>query len=145
MKHFFGSLLFLTVMALLPSGACADNCGSGAAKITEAAKKFSVIVPRSAGLGEQSYDDIGCAVVARNGECATRQGMFDSGAIVRDYSTGEDLATEKAFFVLRTDVQTPQGYGIAAFKDRAGAEKFSADHGKGSVVRWFELVDEKLK
>jgi nitrous oxide reductase accessory protein NosL len=71
--------------------------------------------------------------------------MFDSGAATYDYAAEAEVPVEKAFFVLRTDVRTPQGYGIVAFRDRAAAEAFSADHGRGRVVKWFELVDEKLK
>lgn len=122
------------------------ECGSSRMKIDDNNRKFSVVVPRSSGLGgEQSYDDIGCAVADRNGECATRQGMFDSAAVVYDYLTGEELPAEKAYFALKTDVKTPQGFAIVAFKDKAEAEKFSAAHGKGKVVKWFELIDEKLK
>jgi len=126
-------------------GESQGECGSGSAKIDESNRKFSVFVPKAAGLGEQSYDDIGCAVASRNGECATRQGMFDSGAVTYDNLTGAEVPVEKAFFVLKTDVKTPQGYGIVAFKDKAEAGKFQAAHGKGKVVKWFELVDEPLK
>jgi hypothetical protein len=119
--------------------------GSGSAKIDDSNRKFSVFVPKAAGLGEQAYDDIGCAVANRNGECATRQGMFDSGAVTYDHLTGAEVHVEKAFFVLKTDVTTPQGYGIVAFRDKADAEKFAAAHGKGKIVKWFELVDENLK
>ena len=52
---------------------------------------------------------------------------------------------ETAYFVFKADVSTPRGYGIVAFKDRAQAERFAAEQGKGKVIRWFELVDEKLR
>ena len=97
------------------------------------------------GMESQNFNDIGCAVISRNGECATRQGIFDGGAATYDYVSGEQVPVEKAYFVLKTDVKTPGGFGIVAFKDKAEAEKFSAGHGKGKVVKWFELVDEKLK
>jgi len=137
--------LILAVAGLCAPGPLrAEGC-SPSAKITDAVKKFSVVVPKAAGLGEQSFDDIGCAVASRNEECATRQGMFDGGALTYDYATGEELAVDKAYFVIKTDVATPKGYGVVAFKDRPAAEKFSHEHGKGKVVKWFELVDEKLK
>ena len=123
----------------------AGECGAGSASINETNRKFAVILPAMSGMEAQSFDDIGCGVLSRNGECATRQGMFDSGAVTYDYATGAEIPVEKAFFVLRTDVMTPRDFGIVAFKDRAEAEKFSAAHGKGKVVKWFELVDEKLK
>lgn len=122
------------------------ECGSGSAKVDDSNRKFSVIVPKSSGLGgEQAYNDIGCAVANRNGECAMRQSMFDGAAVAYDYVTGAEIPAEKAFFVLKTDVKTPQGYGIVAFKDKAEAEKFQAARGKGKIVKWFELVDEPLK
>jgi nitrous oxide reductase accessory protein NosL len=71
--------------------------------------------------------------------------MFDSNAVTYDHSTGEQVPVEKAYFVLRTDVKTPRGYGIVAFKDKAQAEAFSAAHGKGKVVKWYQIVDETLK
>lgn len=141
-KHFFLTMLFLALLA--PTGlAAAAECGQ--APITDENRKFSVFLPKDASLGEQSYTDIACAVISRNEECATRQGMFDNGAVAHDYSTGEAVQADKAYFVLRTDVATPAGYNIVAFRDKAEAEKFSADHGKGKVVKWWELVDEKLK
>ena len=123
----------------------AGECGAGSASINETNRKFAVILPAMSGMEAQSFDDIGCGVISRNGECATRQGMFDSNAMVHDYLSGEQIPAEKAFFVLRTNVKTPRDFGIVAFKDKAEADKFSAAHGRGRVVKWFELVDEKLK
>ncbi|MDA8099490.1 MAG: nitrous oxide reductase accessory protein NosL [Nitrospiraceae bacterium] len=145
MKAFFVHLCLGMSLVCASAEISQAECGNGSSKIDDANRKFSVVVPKSAGLGEQSYDDIGCAVASRNGECATRQGMFDSGALTWDYATGEQLPVEKAYFVIKTDVKTPQSYGVVGFKDKAAAEKFSSEHGKGKVVKWFELVDEKLK
>lgn len=138
-------LALCMALAFASGNVNAEECASANVKITDALKKFSVVLSGASGMEAQSFDDIGCAVLSRNGECATRQGMFDSNAKVVDYATGEELPAEKAFFVIKTDVKSPQGYGIVAFKDKALAEKFSAEHGKGKVVKWFELVDEKLK
>ncbi len=141
------SRLLVLPMLLLACGlssAAGQECSSQA-KIDDAGRRFSVMTGKSSGMEAQSFNDIGCAVVSRNSECATRQGMFDDNAVVFDFSTGEQIRADKAYFVLRTGIATPQGYGIVAFKDRAEAEKFSAAHGKGKVVKWFELVDEKLK
>ena len=139
-------MLLLTCLTQPLLAADEMSCPPGGGKITDENKRFSVLVPKSSGLGSsQSYDDIGCAVMARNEECATRQTMFDNAALAYDHATGAELPAEKLFFVLKTDVRTPRGYGIVAFGDRSEADKFSAAHGKGKVVRWFELVDEKLK
>lgn len=138
-----GFLAYLAVLMISLTGAASgEECSS---KIDEAGKKFSVVLRYVSGMESQSFNDIGCAVVSRNGECATRQGIFDGGAAAYDYPSGEEVPVEKAYFVLKTDVKTPAGYGIIAFRDKAEAEKFSAGHGKGKVVKWWELVDEKLK
>jgi hypothetical protein len=136
------AVLMLTVLAV---PVLAQECKSISAALAHQQKKFSVVVPRSPGMEAQAYDDIGCGVVSRNNECATRQGTFDSNAVVYDYLTEEEVPAEASYFVLGTDVRTPQGYGIVAFKDREQAVTFSAEHGGVKVIRWFELVDERLK
>jgi copper chaperone NosL len=113
-------------------------------KISEAGEKFSVVLSNVLGMGPSSFCDIGCALISRNSEYATRQMTFDSNAIVYDLMTGEAVPAEKAFFAYKSSLRTPMGYGIVAFKDKAEAEKFAAEHGKVKVVRWFELVDLKL-
>jgi len=44
---------------------------------------------------------------------------------VHDYHTEEWTRGETAFFVKSPDVQSPMGYGIAAFNDRGAAEAFA--------------------
>src|SRR5512135_2057352 len=108
-------LLTLPVLALALSGlAGAEECSS-TAKIDDTNRKFSVVLQKVSGMEDESFDDIGCAVVSRNNECAMRQGMFDSSAVTYDYQTGDPVPVEKAYFVLRTDVRTAHGYGILAF------------------------------
>jgi copper chaperone NosL len=120
------------------------SCAVCNMKVTESSKKFSAYLPNVSGMGPSHFCDIGCAVQSRNNECATRQMTFDSNAIVYDFLTGEAIPAEKAFFAFKSTFRTPMGYGIMAFRDKAGAEKFAAEHGKVKVIRWFELVDEKL-
>lgn len=143
-------LIVLILVLATPAAHAAEPkkaavCSQCNMMIIEAGRKFSAFLPNVPGMGPSSYNDIGCAVASRNSECATRQMTFDSNAVVYDYATEEEVLVEKAFFVLKTDVRTPSGYGIVAFKDKARAEKFAAEHGKVKVVRWFELVDEKLR
>jgi len=149
-RSLFPFLFFLAVIVALAAAGRADDrkkqavCSVCNMKVNEAEKKFSVALPNVKGMGPSAYDDIGCAVMSRNNECATRQMTFDSNAIVYDFVTGEQVPAEKAFFAFKTSFRTPMGYGIVAFKDKAQAEKFAEEHGKAKVVRWFELVDEKL-
>jgi len=142
-------LFFLSLGLIVPMAAAVHAedqkkpvvCSECNMKISEANKKFSVVLPNVSGMGPSFYDDVGCAVLSRNKECATRQMTFDSNAIAYDYLTVEAVPVEKAFFAFKSDAWTPMGYGIVAFKDKAQAETFAAEHGKGKVVRWFELVD----
>lgn len=143
-KILYSVCALIVLVFALAGSVFAESCKTCNGKIEEGGK-FSVRVPKVTGMESQAFDDIGCAVVSRNGECATRQSIFDSNAVVRDYITGEEIPAEKAYFVLKTGISTPAGYGIAAFKNKAEAEKFSAEHGQGKVVKWWELVDEKLK
>jgi copper chaperone NosL len=149
-RSVFSLILFFVLMAAMGAVVRADDktkppvCSVCNMKISEAGKKFSVVLPNVSGMGPASFCDIGCAAMSRNGECATRQMTFDSNAIVYDLATGEQVPAEKAFFAYKSSFRTPMGYGIVAFKDKAEAEKFAAEHGKVKVVRWFELVDMKL-
>jgi copper chaperone NosL len=142
----FSSVLMVTMVT---AGRADDQkkpaaCSVCNMKVSEAGKKFSVVLPNVSGMGPASFCDIGCAIISRNGECATRQMTFDGNAIVYDLLTGETVLAEKAFFAYKSSFRTPMGYGIVAFKDKVQAEKFAAEHGKVKVVRWFELVDLKL-
>ncbi|MEK6742643.1 MAG: nitrous oxide reductase accessory protein NosL [Nitrospirota bacterium] len=142
-------LSLVLIIAMAAAGRADDKvkpsiCSVCNMKISETERKFSVVLPNAEGMGPASYDDIGCAVMSRNGECATRQSFFDGIAIVFDFVTGEQVPAEKAFFAFKSSFRTPMGYGIVAFRDKAQAEKFAAEHGKVKVVKWFELVDMKL-
>ena len=138
-------LLFTRVLFALAEGpqklVVCDFCKM---KVADEGKKRSVFLPNNSGMGPASFCDIGCAVQSRNNECATRQMTFDSNALVYDFVTGEAVAAEKAFFAFKSDLRTPMGSGIVAFKDKAAAEMFAREHGKVKVLRWFELMNERM-
>jgi copper chaperone NosL len=148
MRHIAGVVVLLFLLSLTAaaqdrsSGPSCSQCNN---RLSEAEKRFSVVLKKIPGMGPSSYDDIGCAVISRNSECATRQMMFDGSSVAHDYLTASEVPVETAYFVFKTDVSTPRGYGIVAFKDKAQAEQFAAEQGKGKVIRWFELVDERLE
>lgn len=151
MKHALSLLLAvpLLLFTICFSSSAAEPsktpvCAQCNMKVTDGDKKFSAFLPNVSGMGPSHFCDIGCAIESRNNECATRQMTFDSNAVVYDLATGEAVAAEKAFFAFKSSFRTPMGYGIVAFKDKAQAEKFAAENGKVKVIRWFELVDEKL-
>jgi copper chaperone NosL len=147
-KHPFSLIISILLLATLTVYAAEQKkaavCSYCNMMINEADRKFTVTLPHVSGMGPSSYDDIGCAIMSRNSEYATNQVVFDSNAVVYDYLTAEAIPAEKAFFAFRSNVRTPMGYGIVAFKDKAQAEKFAAEYGKVKVLRWFELVDVKL-
>jgi len=140
-------IFLLSLFALLlgiASQGMAEDC-AGAGRIGEGEKKFSVVLAKAAGMAAQSFNDIGCAVISRNSECASRASAFDAGAKTYDYRSGEELPVEKAYFLMQSGEKTPRGFGIVAFKDKAEAENFAAARGKGKVIKWLELVEEKLQ
>jgi hypothetical protein len=112
-------------------------------KFNDAEKKFSVVVPR--GIEFSEFDDVGCALVWKNGECAMRQDAFDNNAVVYDYRTEEAVPIQSAFFVVEAGIKTPMGHGIVAFKVREQAEQLVAGLKKGRVVKYAELDSLKLK
>lgn len=140
--------IFIVVLVFATSVIAAEEsstCRKCSKKIIEAEKKFSVVMPKVPGMEGSSFDDIGCAITWRNGECANRQSNFDSNALTFDFGTGEQVAMEKAFYAVGAGVRTPMGFDIVAFKEKAAAEKLVAASGKGRVIKLFELVDLPLK
>lgn len=111
--------------------------------VRDEAKNFSAIIPK--GIEFSAFDDLGCAIIWRNGECATRQMAFDYHAVAHDYLSGEEILMEKAAFVVDADIKTPMGYGIIAFRDKEQALKFAAGRGKAKVLTYQQILDLPLK
>jgi nitrous oxide reductase accessory protein NosL len=112
-------------------------------KIADQDRKYAVYVTE--GIEPTAFNDIGCAVIWYNNECAMRQSAFDSHAVAHDFYTEETVPMEKAFYVSGPGIKTPKGYGIVAFRNRAEAEKFAVEQGGGKVVHYNELTTIKLK
>ncbi|MFN3479487.1 MAG: nitrous oxide reductase accessory protein NosL [Thermodesulfovibrionales bacterium] len=91
------------------------------------------------------FDDIGCALLWRDQQCATMQDSFDSNAITHDYYTSERVNMSDAFYVIDSGVKTPMGYGILAFKTKGEAERFTKESKKGRILSYQELLTIKLK
>jgi copper chaperone NosL len=76
------------------------------------------------------FDDIGCmyAWLAEHGD-------GDVGAsFVRDYHGLQWVKTEKAYYVYDASFKTPMAYGVLSFADKADAEAFIAEQGKGVLM-----------
>jgi len=87
------------------------------------------------------FDDIGCmyAWLAEHGD-------GDVGAsFVRDYHGLQWVKTEKAYFVYDASFKTPMAYGVLSFADKADAEAFIAEQGKGVLMAADELPDHAWK
>jgi hypothetical protein len=106
-------------------------------------RRFSVTVAE--GMEASAFDDIGCALLWRDGEGAMRTSSFDANARVYDFRTGEPIMIEQAFFVHRAGLRTPMGYDIAAFKKRDDAESLVQEKGQRAVLTFNQLCSLKLK
>lgn len=81
------------------------------------------------------FDDIGCY-----NEWKSKNGTEQVGAtFVRDYHSKEWIELEKAYYVYDKSFKSPMAYGIYSFKDKATAEKFIAENGKGKLMTGSEL------
>lgn len=108
------------------------QCGS---KIEAQNKRFSVLVMK--GMEASAFDDIGCAIIWSNGECAMRQAAFDENAVVYDYDSGESIPIEKAFYVVDADIKTPHGYGICGLQDQGAGGEIYPGPGQGQCACLF--------
>jgi NosL. len=81
------------------------------------------------------FDDIGCmyAWLAEHGDGEVGQ------AFVRDYRGRQWVKSEKAYYVYDASFETPMAYGVLSFADKAGAEAFIAEQGKGVLMAADEL------
>ena len=143
------ALFTLIMMSTLAGAVFAEDqkpvptCDSvGISQVPAEFKQFSLVIP--AGIEPSSFYDIGCAVKFRDKECASRQDAIDNNAEVHDYSSGEPVKAQDAFFAVGTDVLTPLGHGVVAFKEKAAAEKFASEH-KGRVIKWHQVIELEFK
>ena len=63
---------------------------------------------------------------------------------VKDYETGAWVEGRAAFYMTGARVATPMKYGILAFKDRAGAEKYRAAKGGEKVYSFSDIIASKV-
>lgn len=80
------------------------------------------------------FDDIGGMLIYHMDHPESQVKAY----FVHDYNTQSWLRGESAVYVRSPQLKTPMGDGIAAFADRAAAEKFAADM-QGTVYKFDEL------
>lgn len=132
-------LLFPPLLSALHAGEPQRElvCKQCNMKLTDEHKRFSVIVP--AGIEFSAFDDLGCAMLWKAGECAMRQGAFDDNAVAHDQATGREVPVQKAFFVIGSGVRTPMGFGVLAFGSKEAAEEFIAAQKQGTIVSYADM------
>ena len=82
------------------------------------------------------FDDIGCMV----NKWVRANGTEDIDvAFVRSHHDKEWLDYEKAVYVFDAKITTAMGYGVIAFKDEEGAQKFIDKNGMGTIMTKAEL------
>ncbi len=137
-------LVIATAIAVAAAGKeLPTSCKRCNMHLDPAHNRFSVTVAE--GIEASVFDDIGCALLWRDGECAMRTSAFDSNARVYDFETGEATVIEQAFFVHAGGLRTPMGYDIAAFKKREDAERLVRKNKQGSLLTFSQLCSLKLK
>lgn len=77
------------------------------------------------------FDDIGCLLAAARLEAVAPRAWF------HDASGGGWIEAADAFFVASSEIRSPMGGGLLAYRDRAAAEQ-AAGRYRGTVVRSFE-------
>lgn len=148
MKRILTSLFALTLfynmsLAQEVKKEVAPICAFCNMRIPDENIRFSVSDSKS--LQKVMFDDIGCALLWRDQQCATMQDSFDSNAITHDYYTSEMVNVSDALYVIDSGVKTPMGYGILSFKTKENAERFVRESKKGRVISYQELLLIKLK
>jgi copper chaperone NosL len=59
---------------------------------------------------------------------------------VNDYNDRQWLKAEDAWYVQTIEINSPMGWGVAAFRDEAAARQFQAEHG-GEVMAWQDVLN----
>lgn len=87
------------------------------------------------------FDEPGCMIKLRGKNmCPMEQFNFDIEAKVFDYKTGEEVLFADAFFLKSKDIKTPNGYGIAVFKNKENAAGFN-----GKLLSHSDLTKSRLE
>ncbi len=83
------------------------------------------------------FDDIGCLNTWK-----TENGTDTIGAeFVRDYHSKQWIRYEKAYYAYDSSYQTPMAYGILSFEEKADAQAYIDEQGKGKLMTANELAN----
>lgn len=81
-----------------------------------------------------AFDDIGDMI----GHMRKHPELIPVGVWVHDYESEDWIEAETAYFVESSSIRSPMGHGIAAFADKAAAERLAAET-EGKVLDWNHL------
>jgi len=81
-----------------------------------------------------AFDDIGDMLE----HMRKHSDLIPVGVWVHDYDSEEWIDAESAYFVHSSAIKSPMGHGIAAFADKAAAERLAAET-DGQVLDWDHL------
>jgi len=81
-----------------------------------------------------AFDDIGDMI----SHMRKHPELIPVGVWVHDYDSEEWIDAETAYFVESSAIRSPMGHGVAAFADKAAAERLAADT-EGKVLDWAHL------
>ncbi len=124
---------------------CAE-CGMG---IHEERSAAALLIDRDGRRDYLLFDDIGCLLDIEETR-ASELNVLDR--FVHDYSGAAWIRAQTAVF-LRTDgskLHTPMASGLAAYADRAGAERGQSEYGGdlmdfGALVTWRKAKNEERR
>ncbi|KKC46443.1 MULTISPECIES: nitrous oxide reductase accessory protein NosL [Paenibacillus] len=85
------------------------------------------------------FDDIGCMNEWKEKNAEAKIG----GEYVRDYNDKEWIPYDQAAYVYDADFKSPMAYGIYSFKDKASAEAFTKEQGKGRLMTAADLASHE--
>ncbi len=89
----------------------------------------------SAGLNPKFYDDVGCLVL----DLGNLPEETSKVLYVADFETHDWLDVNVAHFVMSKNIESPMGYGIAAFADASRASQL-ANTGEGQLLNFSDLT-----
>lgn len=81
-----------------------------------------------------AFDDIGDMI----GHMRKHPELIPVGVWVHDYESEEWIDAETAYFIESSSIRSPMGHGVAAFADKAAAERLAAET-EGKVLDWDHL------
>ncbi len=93
----------------------------------------------ASGPDSNRFDDVGCFVNYRRKRSPAWNSQW-----VADYSSGDWVRAENAWYVLSPEIKSPMGWGIAAFRNDSDARNSSAQV-NGEVVDWEALQSRPLR